>query len=171
MGLFGNLFRKEAPASQPPPSTHEPSWLVVDGEWVDLHALGPARLAALEVYLLSQRRQREEQFLEYLRSLAVERERLLATQDAALWLMTLKLMYGEELGRRVAAQDVGPGMQLQHVIMGFGTPDQVDASGPRVLLLYGPDNLFELDGEHVSRAIIRQRPSLPLGFTPGAETT
>lgn len=163
MGLFGKLFGKEAhqprPAAQLPQK--QPDWLLVEGEWVDLTTLSPAQLVALEVYLTTQRQAREQQLVEYLHGLAAERARLLEGQDPATWLMTLKLMFGEDLGRRVAAQDVGPGMQLQHVVMSFGLPNYVHTDGPRVLLRYAPDSEVELDGEQVSRAVIGQRPALP----------
>lgn len=167
MGLFGRLFSKEE-ARQPQPVAQlpqkEPDWLLVEGEWVDLTTLSPAQLVALEVYLTAQRQAREQQLLDYLHGLAAERARLLEAQDPAMWLMTLKLMFGEDLGRRVAAQDVGPGMQLQHVVMSFGLPSQVHTDGPRVLLRYAPDSEVELDGEQVSRTLIGQLPALPGGF-------
>lgn len=164
MGLFGKLFnRAEArqPQTKAPLPPKQPDWLLVEGEWVDLNTLSPAQLVALEGYLTAQRQTREQQFMAYLQGLAAERARLLEAQDPALWLMTLKLMFGEELGRRVAAQDVGPGMQLQHVVMSFGLPSHVHTDGPRVLLRYAPDSEVELVGEQVSRTVIGQRPALP----------
>ena len=38
--------------------------------------------------------------------------------------MTLKLLFGEVLGRRVALQDIGPGMELQHLVLSRGQPDR-----------------------------------------------
>jgi hypothetical protein len=97
-------------------------------------------------------------------NLAAERERLLAARDPSLWVLTLKLMFGEALGRRVAIQDIGPGMQLQHLILSFGQPDHVEANAAGLALLYGsaPEvSYFELDGATIVKAVIGLRPALP----------
>jgi hypothetical protein len=159
MNFFTKLFARLAPKPAPAPSlpAPAPNWLEVDGQIVDLNTYSPAQLAQLETDLVARRQQRESQLADYLLSLAAERERLLATRDASLWVLTLKLMFGEVLGRRVAIQDIGPGMQLQHLILSFGQPD-------RLALLYGraPEvSYFELDGATIVKAVIGLRPALP----------
>jgi hypothetical protein len=131
---------------------------------VDLNTFSPAQLAQLETDLVARRQQREGQLTDYLLNLAAERERLLAARDPSLWVLTLKLMFGEALGRRVAIQDIGPGMQLQHLILSFGQPDHVEANAAGLALLYGsaPEvSYFELDGATIVKAVIGLRPALP----------
>jgi hypothetical protein len=131
---------------------------------VDLNTFSPAQLAQFETDLVARRQQREGALADYLLNLAAERERLLAARDPSLWVLTLNLMFGEVLGRRVAIQDIGPGMQLQHLILSFGQPDHVEASAAGLALLYGraPEvSYFELDGATIVKAVIGLRPALP----------
>lgn len=165
MAWLQRLFAGKKPASSPPPPIRPaPNWLEVDGEYVDLNTLTPEQLAKLEAVLLLRRQQREVELTDYLVSLAAERARLLAARDYQLWLMTLKLMFGEDIGRRVAAQDIVPGMQLQHLILSFGQPDLVEAGSAGLALVYGSreaGSYFELAGDVVSGAYIGGRPALP----------
>ena len=166
MNFFQKLFARPAaaPAPAPAPPAPAPNWLEVDGQIVDLNTFSPAQLAQLETDLVARRQQREGQLADYLLSLAAERERLLAARDPSLWVLTLKLMFGEALGRRVAIQDIGPGMQLQHLILSFGQPDHVEANAAGLALLYGsaPEvSYFELDGATIVKAVIGLRPALP----------
>ena len=168
MNFFQKLFARPAakPAPAPAPPAQAPNWLEVDGQFVDLNTFTPAQLAQLEADLLARRQQREGELANYLLTLAAERERLLASRDPSLWVLTLKLMFGETLGRRVAIQDIGPGMQLQHLVLSFGQPDQVEARETGLALLYGspPEvSYFELDGATIAKAIIGFRPALPFG--------
>lgn len=172
MAWFQRLFAGKKPArvSLPAAPRAAPNWLEVEGEYVDLNTLTPEQLAKLEAVLLLRRQQRETELADYLAGLAAEREHLLAAGDFHLWLLTLKLMFGEELGRRVAAQDIVPGMQLQHLILSFGRPDQVEAGNAGLALLYGSGaagSYFEVAGDTVRRAHIGQRPALP--FSSPAE--
>lgn len=167
MNFFQKLFARPAtkPAAPAPPA-QAPNWLELDGQFVDLNTLGPDQLAQLEADLLARRQQREAEFATYLQSLADERARLLAARDPSLWVLTLKLMFGETLGRRVAIQDIGPGMQLQHLVLSFGQPDQVETHGAGLALLYGrpPEvSYFEVEGAIIAKAIIGFRPALPFG--------
>ncbi|RZK63022.1 MAG: hypothetical protein EOO59_00915 [Hymenobacter sp.] len=167
MNFFRKLFARPAAASPAlPPAAPAPNWLEIEGQFVDLNTLGPAELARLEADLLARRQQREGELATYLHSLAAERARLLATRDPSLWVLTLKLMFGETLGRRVAIQDIGPGMQLQHLVLSFGPPDQLEAHGAGLALLYGQPpaiSYFELEGAIIAKAIIGFRPALPFG--------
>ncbi|MGI4833447.1 MAG: hypothetical protein ACRYFK_08295 [Janthinobacterium lividum] len=164
MSLFKALITsifpgKVAPAPPPPPNL-----LAVEGELIDLNRLSPAQLTALETRLVTQRQQREADLANYLHQLAAERHRLLADQDPALWPLTLKLLFGEDLGRRVAAQDIGPGMQLQHLVLGLGQPDLVEATPQGVLLVYGnhqAGSYFEVQGDTITRAAALAPPALP----------
>lgn len=171
MNFFQKLFARPAakPTSRPtPPPT--PNWLEVDGQFVDLNTLTPPQLAQLEADLQARRQQRSAALGAYLHTLAAERERLLANQDAGLWVLTLQLMFGEVLGRRVAIQDIGPGMQLQHLVLSFGQPDQVEATSSGLALLYGRPpavSYFELDGATIVKALIGLRPALPFGAAAG----
>jgi hypothetical protein len=116
--------------------------------------------------LLARSQQREAALTTYLHTLAAERERLLETLDASLWVLTLQLMFGEALGRRVAIQDIGPGMQLQHLVLSFGQPDQIKATDAGLALLYGRPpavSYFELNGATIVKAMIGLRPALPFG--------
>ena len=166
MNLFKKLFARlgaAAPAPLPPP-VPAPNWLEVEGQFVDLNGLSPAQLAQLEADLQARRQQREAELAGYLRGLADERARLLATADARQWVLTLQLMFGEALGRRVAIQDVGPGMQLQHLVLSFGAPTQVLAEGGALALLYGAPpaiSYFEIEGDTIVKAVIGWRPELP----------
>ena len=168
MNFFQKLFARPAakPATAPAPPAQAPNWLEVEGQFVDLNTLGPAQLAQLEADLLAKRQQREGELATYLQNLAAERERLLESRDPSLWVLTLKLMFGETLGRRVAIQDIGPGMQLQHLVLSFGPPDQLEATGAGLALLYGrpPEvSYFELEGATIAKAMIGFRPALPFG--------
>ena len=168
MNFFQKLFARPAaaPAAPPAPPAPAPNWLEVDGQFIDLNTLGPAQLAQLEADLLAKHQQREAELATYLQNLAAERARLLESRDPSLWVLTLKLMFGETLGRRVAIQDIGPGMQLQHLVLSFGQPDHVEASGAVLALLYGspPEvSYFELEGATIAKAIIGFRPALPFG--------
>jgi len=163
MNFFKKLFARPAAAPTPAPAP-APNWLEVDGQVVDLNTYSPAQLAQLETDLVAKRQQRESQLADYLLNLAAERERLLAARDASLWVLTLKLMFGEVLGRRVAIQDIGPGMQLQHLILSFGQPDHVETHPAGLALLYGraPEvSYFELDGATIVKAVVGLRPALP----------
>ncbi|HET9503533.1 MAG TPA: hypothetical protein VFO93_08325 [Hymenobacter sp.] len=163
MNFFKKLFARPAAAPVPAPAP-APNWLEVDGQIVDLNTYSPAQLAQLETDLVARRQQRESELADYLLNLAAERERLLATRDASLWVLTLKLMFGEVLGRRVAIQDIGPGMQLQHLVLSFGQPDHVEARPTGLALLYGspPEvSYFELDGATIVKAVVGLRPALP----------
>lgn len=165
MNFFQKLFTRPAakPPTQPTPPPI-PNWLEVDGQFIDLNALTPPQLAQLEADLQARRQQRSAALGAYLHTLAAERERLLANQDAGLWVLTLQLMFGEVLGRRVAIQDIGPGMQLQHLVLSFGQPDQVEATSSGLALLYGRPpavSYFELEGATISKALIGLRPALP----------
>ncbi len=164
MNFFKKLFARPAAAPAPVPPAPAPNWLEVDGQIVDLNTYGPTQLAQLEADLVARRQQRESELADYLLNLATERERLLATRDASLWVLTLKLMFGEVLGRRVAIQDIGPGMQLQHLVLSFGQPDHVEARPTGLALLYGspPEvSYFELDGATIVKAVVGLRPALP----------
>ena len=166
MNFFTKLFARLAPKPAPAPTlpAPAPNWLEVDGQIVDLNTYSPAQLAQLETDLVARRQQREGELADYLLNLAAERERLLAARDPSLWVLTLKLMFGEVLGRRVAIQDIGPGMQLQHLILSFGQPDHVEAHPAGLALLYGraPEvSYFELDGATIVKAVIGLRPALP----------
>jgi hypothetical protein len=164
MNFFKKLFARPAATPAPAPAPPAPNWLEVDGQIVDLNTFSPAQLAQLETDLVARRQQREGQLTDYLLNLAAERERLLAARDPSLWVLTLKLMFGEALGRRVAIQDIGPGMQLQHLILSFGQPDHVEANAAGLALLYGsaPEvSYFELDGATIVKAVIGLRPALP----------
>jgi len=166
MNFFKKLFARPAAKPAPAPSTPAPApnWLEVDGQIVDLNTYSPAQLAQLETDLVARRQQREGELADYLLNLAAERERLLAARDPSLWVLTLKLMFGETLGRRVAIQDIGPGMQLQHLILSFGQPDHVEAHPTGLALLYGraPEvSYFELDGATIVKAVVGLRPALP----------
>ncbi len=164
MNFFKKLFARPAAKPAPPAPALAPNWLEVDGQIVDLNTFSPAQLAQLETDLLARRQQRERELADYLLNLAAERERLLATRDPGLWVLTLKLMFGEVLGRRVAIQDIGPGMQLQHLVLSFGQPDHVEAHAAGLALLYGspPEvSYFELDGATIVKAVVGLRPALP----------
>lgn len=168
MNFFQKLFARPAakPAPAPACSIPAPNWLEIEGEFVDLNTLTAPQLAELETRLLARRQQRETALNTYVHTLAAERERLLESQDAHLWVLTLQLMFGEVLGRRVAIQDIGPGMQLQHLVLSFGEPDQVAATNAGLALLYGRPpavSYFELDGATIVKAMIRMRPALPFG--------
>jgi hypothetical protein len=167
MNVFKKLFARWAapatPAAAPAPA---PNWLEVEGQFVDLNSLSPEQLAALAADLQARTQQREAELAGYLRGLADERERLLASADVGLWVLTLKLMFGEALGRRVAIQDIGPGMQLQHLVLSFGPPAQVVAEGGGLALLYGAPpavSYFEIEGDTIVKAVIGWRPALPFG--------
>jgi hypothetical protein len=167
MNFFQKLFGRPAvqPAT-PPVSPPPPNWLEVDGQFVDLNTLTPPQLARLEADLLARSQQREAALTTYLHTLAAERERLLETLDASLWVLTLQLMFGEALGRRVAIQDIGPGMQLQHLVLSFGQPDQIKATDAGLALLYGRPpavSYFELNGATIVKAMIGLRPARPFG--------
>ncbi len=166
MNFFQNLFARPAakPATPPTPPAVTPNWLEIEGQFVDLNTLTAPQLAELETRLLARRQQREAALNTYVHTLAAERERLLENRDAHLWVLTLQLMFGEVLGRRVAIQDIGPGMELQHLILSFGEPDQVQATSAGLALLYGRPpaiSYFELDGATIVKAMIRMRPALP----------
>ena len=168
MNFLQKLFARPAakPATPPAPTTPAPNWLEIEGEFVDLNTLSAPQLAALENRLLARRQQREAALNTYVHTLAAERERLLENRDAHLWVLTLQLMFGEVLGRRVAIQDIGPGMQLQHLVLSFGEPDQVAATNDGLALLYGRPpavSYFELDGATIVKAMIGMRPALPFG--------
>lgn len=170
MNFFQRLFAR--PAAQPvtPPvlPAPAPNWLEIEGQFVDLNTLTAPQLAELEARLLTRRQQREAALNTYVHTLAAERERLLENRDAHLWVLTLQLMFGEVLGRRVAIQDIGPGMQLQHLVLSFGEPDQVAATNAGLALLYGQPpavSYFELDGATIVKAMIGMRPALPFGTT------
>jgi hypothetical protein len=168
MNFFQRLFARPAakPATPPAPPTPAPNWLEIEGQFVDLNTLTQPQLALLEARLLARRQQREAALNTYVHTLAAERERLLASHDAGLWVLTLQLMFGEVLGRRVAIQDIGPGMQLQHLVLSFGEPDQVEATSAGLALLYGRPpavSYFELDGATIVKAMIGLRPALPFG--------
>ena len=167
MGWFQRLFAgaPPAPAGPPAPRRPSPNWFDFDGERLDLNTLTPEQLAKLEAVLLARSRQREAELEQYILSLAAERERLLAAGDYRLWLLTLKLMFGEELGHRVATQDVGAGMQLQHLILSLGQPNYVEATSAGVGLRYGTreaGSYFELEGATVVRAVLGTLPPAPL---------
>ena len=152
--------QKPAPAPAP---AHQPNLLTVDGQVIDLAALDEAQLAELEAYLLERGKQREEEFTRYLLDLCTQRDNLLAARNREVWLMSLKLMFGETIGRRVAAQDIVPGMQLQHLVMSFGRPDQVEPSGTGLTFIYGTrqtGSYFDIEGDHITQAIIISRPPL-----------
>ena len=152
--LFASIFPGKTSAPPPPPPLN---LLAVDGELIDLNTLSPAQLAALETLLLTRRQQQQDRLLRYLHELAAERHRLLASSDPQEWLLTLKLMFGEVLGRRVAAQDIGPGMQLQHLVLSLGQPDEVNAGPAGVTLVYGSPqrgSFFDLEGDVITRATV-----------------
>ena len=166
MNFFQKLFARPAaqPATPPAGPTPAPNWLEIEGEFVDLNTLTTPQLAEQETRLLARRQQREASLNAYVHTLAAERERLLENRDAHLWVLTLQLMFGEVLGRRVAIQDIGPGMQLQHLVLSFGEPDQVEATSAGLALLYGRPpavSYFELDGATIVKAMIGMRPALP----------
>jgi hypothetical protein len=166
MNLFKKLFARFAPPPATPAAAPAPNWLEVEGKFVDLNGLGPEQLAALAADLQARRQQREAELAGYLHGLAAERERLLASADVSLWVLTLKLMFGEAMGRRVAIQDIGPGMQLQHLVLSFGEPTQVLAEGGGLALLYGAPpaiSYFEIEGDMIVKAVIGWRPALPFG--------
>jgi hypothetical protein len=168
MNFFQKLFAHPAakPATPPIPPTPAPNWLEIEGQFVDLNTLTTSQLAELETRLLARRQQRGAALTTYVHTLAAERERLLETRDAHLWVLTLQLMFGEVVGRRVAIQDIGPGMQLQHLVLSFGEPDQVEATNAGLALLYGRPpavSYFELQGATIVKAIIGLRPALPFG--------
>ncbi|MFD1874000.1 hypothetical protein [Hymenobacter bucti] len=168
MNFFQKLFARPAakPASPPALPTPAPNWLEIEGQFVDLNTLTAPQLAELEARLLARRQQRGAALNTYVHTLAAERERLLENRDAHLWVLTLQLMFGEVLGRRVAIQDIGPGMQLQHLVLSFGQPDQVEAISGGLALLYGRPptvSYFELDGATIVKAMIGLRPALPFG--------
>jgi hypothetical protein len=161
--LLASIFSSKI-APPPPPPAPPPNLLAVDGELIDLNALSPAQLTALEALLVARRQQREADLANYLHQLAAERQRLLTDQDPTLWLMTLKLLFGEDLGRRVAAQDIGPGMQLQHLVLGLGQPDLVEATAQGVTLVYArhpPGTYFEVVGDVITRAVGLAPPAAP----------
>lgn len=168
MNFFQKLFTRPAakPAILPASPAPAPNWLETEGQFVDLNTLTAPQLAELEARLLARRQQREAALNTYVHTLAAERERLLENRDAHLWVLTLQLMFGEVLGRRVAIQDIGPGMQLQHLVLSFGEPDQVAATSDGLALLYGCPpavSYFELDGATIVKAMIGMRPALPFG--------
>ena len=168
--LRNAIFPPKAPPAPARPA-HVPNWLQVDGELVDLNALSPEQLAALEVLLTQRRQQREAEFAQYLHGLAAERARLLAGADFRLWLMTLQMMFGEAIGQRVAVQDIVPGMQLQHLIISFGQPDHVAATPTGVAFGYGDratGSYFEVQGDTITHAAIVSVPPLPLALDAGA---
>lgn len=173
MNLFQKLRNAIFPPEAPPASpqlAHVPNWLEVEGELVDLNALSPAQLAALEALLTQRRQQREAEFAQYLHGLAAERERLLAGADFRLWLMALQMMFGEAIGKRVAVQDIVPGMQLQHLIISFGQPDHVAATPTGVAFGYGSratGSYFEVQGDTITHADIVGTPPLPLLLDSG----
>jgi hypothetical protein len=157
-GLVG-----QKPAPPPPPPAHEPNLLAVDGQVIDLAALNEAQLAELEAYLLERGKQREEEFTRHLLDLCAQREQLLAARNREVWLMSLKLMFGETIGRRVAAQDIVPGMQLQHLVMSFGRPHQVEPNSTGLTFVYGTrqtGSYFDIEGDVITKAIIIAPPPL-----------
>lgn len=167
--FFASIFPSKTPPSPPPPPA--PNLLAVEGELIDLNALSCEQLAALEARLVARRRQREADLANYLHQLAAERQRLLADQDPTLWLTTLKLLFGEVLGRRVAAQDIRPGMQLQHLVLGLGQPNLVEATPQGVTLVYGnyqAGSYFEVEGEVITHAAVLMPPAAPLALGMGS---
>lgn len=157
MGILQRFFTgifpsKPTPPPAPPP---RPNLLAVEGQVIDLNQLSAAELATLEAHLLARRQQRQLQLLGYLHELAAERARLLSA-DPTVWLMTLKLLFGEALGYRVATQDIGPGMQLQHLVLSRGQPDHVEAHETGVTLVYGDrhtGSYYDLEGDVITRAV------------------
>lgn len=161
--LLNKLFGPK-PAPAPPTPALLPNWLEVEGQRVDLNTLTPAQLTDLETHLTTLRRQREGELARYLHDLAAERERLLATRSFRQWLMTLNMMFGEPIGQHLAVQHVVPGMQLQHLILSFGEPDQIEATSTGIAFLYGPPqtgSYFELTGDRITQARIIGIPNPP----------
>lgn len=154
--VFDGIFSSKP--TPPPAASRPPDLLAIDGELIDLNTLSPAQLAALETLLLSRRQQQQEQLLRYLHELAAERQRLLASTNPEEWLLTLKLLFGEALGRRVAAQDISPGMQLQHLVLSMGPPSYIQPSETGVTLRYGDDltgSYFDLEGNVITNVVKR----------------
>lgn len=166
--LFTSLFPSKTPPAPPPAAT--PNLLAIEGQYIDLNQLSAAQLAALEAQLIARRQQRETELATYLHALAAERHRLQATTSPEDWLLTLKLLFGEVLGRRVAARDIGPGMQLQHLVLGLGQPDELETSAEGVTLRYGDPltgSYYHLEGDVITKATVLTPPTSPLALPAG----
>ncbi|MGI4872627.1 MAG: hypothetical protein ACRYFX_15810 [Janthinobacterium lividum] len=168
MNAFTKLFAKLFSSPPPPPAPappKPPNWLDVEGQRIDLNTLSPAELANLETHLTALRQQRQGELARYLHDLAAERERLLAARSFRQWLMTLNMMFGETIGQHLAIQHVVPGMQLQHLILSFGEPDQITATSTGgVAFIYGnaqTGSYFEVAGDLITQAHIIGIPNPP----------
>lgn len=157
MSVLQRFFSSIFPGRPAPPApTPRPNLLAVEGQLIDLNQLSTAELATLEAHLLARRQQRQHQLLGHLHELAAERARLLASSDPTVWLMTLRMLFGDALGLRVATQDIGPGMQLLHLVLSRGQPDHVEASATGMTLVYGDrltGSYYDLEGDVITRAV------------------
>lgn len=167
--ILSALFSKKTTAL---PSDKAPNWITVSGRRVDISQLNDAQLAELEAEAnanLAELGKRDQELGATLLDLESERQRLLGAKDFELWSMTLKHMFGEELGGQLANQEVTPGMEIKHLVSSFGEPTSVEGIDGRVVFIYGnkqSGSYFEIVDNIINKAVIVGRPHPPIFFEP-----
>ena len=162
---FLELFSKKAASLSP---KKLPNWITVSGRHIDISQLNDAQLAQLEAEAnanLAERDKRDQELGATLLDLESESQRLLGARDFELWSMTLKHMFGVELGGQLAEQEITPGMEIKHLVSSFGEPTSIENIDGQVVFIYGnkqSGSYFEIVDNIITKAVIIGRPYPPI---------
>jgi hypothetical protein len=150
------------------PATPAPHIIEVDGKMVDLSLFSAEELEVWHSFRIAQSEKREAELSSYLVQLEAEGARLAAVEDHAIIEGAIARLYGEDIAKKIIAQDIEPGMTLDHLSAAFGGSPIIESDGPGYLtVIYGSKesgNYFELHNRVITKAVIRKKTLPPIFF-------
>lgn len=172
MRFLDRILTAFAPRKTPPPVPVPPPALTrVGNEWIDLAALSPEELMALEARINAQIREQEARLNAELHARYAVPAAAPAARDFATWVDALRILFGPTLAHQLSQQEIVPGMQIKHLIASFGPATAVRSSGEGVRFVYGDEqtgSYFDIEGETIVYAHIGLRPNPPVELAPSA---